>query len=81
MFFRARGDERPQAPLHVDVPFSLQSPVRVLNGVGVDLQFVRKFSDGWQGLIRLENSNGHASPDFIGDLAVDRPRIGGIYVD
>ena len=80
-FFRASGDERPKPPFHVDISLVLQRPVRLLNRIGVDLQFAGKFADGGQGLIRFQNSNRNAAADFVDDLAIHRPGILRIYVD
>ena len=47
VFSGASGDERSQSSLHVNVPFELERPVRVLDRVRVHLQVGRKRPDRW----------------------------------
>lgn len=81
MLTREEGNEGAQPPLHIDSSLLLERPIGVLDGVGVHFQFVRQFSARGQRFIRLQNSNRHTPSDLIGDLPVNRPGIGFIYVD
>jgi hypothetical protein len=81
MITREGGDEGAQPALHVDSSFVLECPVSVLDRIGVHLQFVRQFSARGQRFIRLQNTNRDAPADLIGDLPVNRPWIGLVYVN
>lgn len=81
LFARASGDEGAEPAFHVDHSLPLERPVGVLDGIGVDLQFVRQLSGRRQWFIRLQNSNRDAASDLVGNLAVNRPRVGRIYVN
>ena len=76
MLARASGDKGSQAAFHVDGSLLLERPVRVLDGIGVDLQFVRQFSTRRQRFIRLQNSNRHTPAELVGNLPVNRSRVG-----
>ena len=75
---RGRGDERAEPALHVDRAVPFEAAVGVLDGVGVDLQRLREPPDRGQRLVRLQHPDRHAAPDFVADLLVHGPGIGGI---
>jgi hypothetical protein len=53
----------------------------VLHGVRVDLQRLRESAHGRERVVRFEHANRHAAAHLVGDLAENRPWIGGIYVN
>lgn len=72
---RRSRNERSPAAAHLDDPFLLKSPVRVPDGVGVQLQVVRQLARPWKAIPHLEHADQHGPRDFVGNLPVHGPGI------
>jgi len=74
-FARRQRDEGAEAASHLNDTFLHERPVRVLDGVWIQLQFRRKLARRWQCFAWFQHTDGHPALDFVGDLPVRRSWI------
>ena len=73
------GHESALAAAHIDQAFAFEFAPGLLNGVGIDPQVGRELTYRGEWLIGRKRPDRQPAANFIHDLNIDRPGVGGIY--
>ena len=79
--FREGRHERPESSPHVHRALGFEHAIRMLNGIGVDLQLLGELPCSRKRLLRPEYANGNTPLDLVGYLSKDRAGIVGIEIE